>query len=116
MLSNLCALNLRTGARDIKDLQAHPFFDGVIWDSVREGPPPPFATLQHPYDDFNEGLDWETNSIVATLPVAYQAHEGAPIFHTSGGDHSKVCYAASDLEHLLFGHTELPYLSVPCNL
>lgn len=74
----------RLGAQDLGELQAHPFFEGVDWQTVRETRAPPFSVPQELDTDSSVGLDWEMSSLAASLPVAYQAHEGAPIYHTSG--------------------------------
>ena len=75
---------LGAGAQDLQEVKAHPFFQGVQWDGLRDSPAPAFARPQHAPEVESVGLDWEMSSLAAALPVAYQAHEGAPMHYTSG--------------------------------
>lgn len=72
------------GAQNLQEVKAHPFFQGVQWEGLLNSPAPAFARPQHAPEVESVGLDWEMSSLAAALPVAYQAHEGAPMHYTSG--------------------------------
>ncbi|KAL4439495.1 hypothetical protein ABPG77_008824 [Micractinium sp. CCAP 211/92] len=62
----------RIGAADLADLRAHPFFEGVAWDSLRSQEAPEWA--QEPQLDTlssaNSSFDWELQSLASALPPA----------------------------------------------
>lgn len=86
LISQLLQLNPadRLGADDLGKLQAHPFFETIDWKTVCEGPAVSFSEPQQPEEGSLVGLDWEMGSLASALPVAYQAHEGAPLCYTTG--------------------------------
>lgn len=83
-------------------MKEHPFFEGINWQGLRDGPAPEFARPQQEPDVDSVGLDWEMSSLAAALPVAYQAHEGAPMQYTSGaGTQPQVRRPLSNLQTIL---------------
>jgi 3-phosphoinositide dependent protein kinase-1 len=72
----------RLGAGDTAELRAHPFFEGVAWEALRDGPAPAFRPRAAPVED-DEGFDWEMSSLALAAPVRY-TYDAAPA-PASGG-------------------------------
>lgn len=66
----------RIGAADLAELRAHPFFEGVPWDSLRSQEAPEW--VQDPMLDSlssaNSSFDWELQSLASALPSGREDH------------------------------------------
>jgi hypothetical protein len=55
----------------MRELKQHPFFQGIDWEHLREGPAPVFTPPQPPSGE-DMSLDWELTSLFNSQPVRYE--------------------------------------------
>jgi hypothetical protein len=67
----------RLGAHDLSELRAHPFFEGVDWQRVRDAPAPPTVDARAP-DTAAMGLDWELTSMALDSTNGMPSYEYLP--------------------------------------
>jgi serine/threonine-protein kinase MRCK len=71
----ICAPETRLGKNGIDDFKAHPWFEGVIWDTIRDSQAPYIPMTSSPTDTSNFDVDDAENRAIETLAPA-----GNPIF------------------------------------